>query len=86
MWRRGPDLLLLDQGASTTGSAPFDPKSALGPIEVAGVGAATLAVDLRLAEVRFIRPDGGFARLAGTIDPKDLVAIADTMTVAPTPK
>ena len=86
VWRRGPDLLLLDQGATTTGSAPFDAKSALGPVEVPGVGTATLAVDLQLAEVRFIRPHGGFARLAGTIDPKDLVTIADTLTVAPSPR
>jgi hypothetical protein len=48
---------------------------------VPGLGPADLAVDSRLAEVRFTRPDGGFARLAGTVDPKDLVALAATLTV-----
>jgi hypothetical protein len=81
VWRRGPDLLLLDQGASETGGPPFDASSRLGPITVPGLGPADLAVDSRLAEVRFTRPDGGFARLAGTVDPKDLVALAATLTV-----
>lgn len=86
VWQRGPDLLLLDQGATTTGSVPFDPKTTLGPIEVPNIGPATVAADLRLAEVRFVRPQGGFARLAGTLAPKDLVAIADTLTVGPSPR
>jgi hypothetical protein len=81
VWRRGPDLLLLDQGASEAGGPPFDASSRLGPITVPGLGPADLAVDSRLAEVRFTRPDGGFARLAGTVDPKDLVALAATLTV-----
>jgi hypothetical protein len=86
VWRRGPDLLLLDQGASRSGPPPFVARSKLGPLAVPGVGTADLAMDLRLAEVRFTRPDGGFARVAGTLDPKALVAIADTMTVQATPR
>jgi hypothetical protein len=86
VWRRGPDVLLLDQGATKSGTPPFVARSKLGPLEVPGVGAADLAVDLRIAEVRFTRPDGGFARLAGTVDPKALVAIADTITVKATPR
>jgi hypothetical protein len=77
-------VLLLDQGATVSGAPPFDSRSTLGPLEVPGIGRADLAVDLRIAEVRFTRAQGGFARLAGTLDPKDLVAIADTITVQAT--
>jgi hypothetical protein len=86
VWRRGPDLLLLDQGATTATAPPFDAKSALGPLLLKGLGDATLAVDLRIAEVRFSRADGGFARLAGTIDPKALVDLAGQLTVRVTPR
>jgi hypothetical protein len=80
VWRRGPDLLLLDQGASTSGRLPFDDRTELGPIELAGLGAATLAADLRSAEVRLTRPDGGFVRLSGTVPIDELLELADTLT------
>lgn len=79
VWERGGDLLLLDQGASQSGATPFDPASALGPVDVPGIGAAELAVDLRLAEVRFARPDGGFVRLAGTVPLDELLRLAATL-------
>jgi hypothetical protein len=84
VWRRGPDVLLLDQGAQDTGTPPFDATSRLGPITVPGLGSADLAVDTRLAEIRFTLPSGGFARLAGTLAPKDLLALAETLTLSST--
>jgi hypothetical protein len=84
VWQRGPDILMLDQGVNKNGAPPFDPRSKLGPIVVPGVGLADLAVDLRLAEVRFTRLAGGFARLSGTLDPAALVRLADTITVQAT--
>jgi hypothetical protein len=80
VWRRGPDVLLLDQGTTTSGSAPFDSSTKVGPIDVTGLGAAELAVDLRVAEVRFTRPGGGFVRLAGTLAPPELVRLAAKVT------
>jgi hypothetical protein len=85
VWVRGGDLLLLDQGASRSGALPFDPASTLGPVDVPGLGAAELAVDLRLAEVRLTRPEGGFVRLAGTLDPDDLVELAATLRLEGAP-
>lgn len=82
VWRRDGDVLLLDQGATRSGPPPFDSSTKVGPIDITGPGAAELAVDLRLAEVRFTRPDGGFVRLAGTIAPDELVRVASTLTQA----
>jgi hypothetical protein len=79
VWRRGADVLLLDQGVTTSGRPPFDARTAVGPVDIKGPGQATVAYDLRLAEVRFTRPDGGFARLAGTIAPAELVRLASTL-------
>jgi hypothetical protein len=82
VWRRGPDVLLLDQGVRPGGEPPFDASSKLGPLTIPGVGPADLAVDPRLAELRFTSPGGGFARLAGTLAPKRLVALAETLVVS----
>ena len=79
VWERDGDLLLLDQGASRSGNPPFDPDTVLGPVELPGLGGAELALDLRLAEVRLRRPDGGFVRVAGTVDPDELVELAGTL-------
>ncbi len=79
VWRRGPDVLLLDQGASTTGSPPFDPSSTIGTTDLPALGRAVLAVDLRIAEIRLTRPEGGFVRLAGTIDLAELTALAASL-------
>jgi hypothetical protein len=51
-------------------------------LTIPGVGPADLAVDPRLAELRFTSPGGGFARLAGTLAPKRLVALAETLVVS----
>ena len=82
VWERDGDLLVLDQGASQSGTLPFDPRSSLGPVDVTGIGPAELAVDLRIAEVRLTRPEGGFVRLAGTLDPDELLALARTLELA----
>jgi hypothetical protein len=79
VWVRDGDLLLLDQGASRSGNPPFDPDTVLGPVELPGLGSAELALDLRLAEVRLRRPEGGFVRVAGTVDPDELVELARTL-------
>jgi hypothetical protein len=78
-WRRGPDLLLLDQGRATGGGTPFDPATAVEDLQLAGVGPAVLAVDPRWAEVRLAGTEGGFLRLAGTLPVDDLVAVAGTL-------
>ncbi|MDQ2648847.1 MAG: hypothetical protein M3Z03_04780 [Actinomycetota bacterium] len=80
VWRRGPDVLLLDQGVGTGGATPFDEALVWRPLDLPGLGAAQLAGNLTSAEVRIRRPDGGFVRLAGTVPVADLVALAGEIT------
>lgn len=79
VWRRGPDLLQLDQGRVAPGSTPFDPDTAIEDVELPGVGAAVLAADVRQAEVRLAGTDGGFLRVAGTLPVDELLAVAATL-------
>lgn len=80
-WRRGPDLLVIDQGAADPGvGPPWDEDAAGTRVELGEVGSGTIVLDLRMSEVRIRRPDDGFVRVAGTLPPEDLVAIARTLT------
>ncbi len=79
VWRRGPDLLLLDQGATKGEEAPFDPDIRIGAVDLGPLGQAELAVDLRTSEVRMTRPDRGFLRLSGTIPLDELVTLARSL-------
>ena len=81
VWRRGPDLLLLDQGATKGEPAPFDPEIRIGTVDLGPLGQAELAVDLRTSEVRMTRPDNGFVRLSGTIPLDELVTLARSLHV-----
>ena len=56
-----------------SGPPPFDATPRSAPSTSARSGPAELAVDLRIAEVRLTRPDGGFVRVAGTVAPDELV-------------
>lgn len=85
VWTRGPDLLLLDQGAGRNGATPFAPGTVLGPLTLAGLGPAELAGDLRGLEVRVTRPDGGFVRLAGTVPLDELLRLADELRTEDAP-
>lgn len=80
-WRRGPDLLVIDQGAARPGvGPPWDTDAAGTTVDLGAVGSGTLVLDLRMSEVRIRRPDDGFVRVAGTLPPDDLVAIARSLT------
>jgi hypothetical protein len=78
VWTRGPDVLLLDQGATEGAAPPFDRTTTIGTVPLGGIGDAELGVDLRSAEVRMARPDDGFLRLSGTIPLDDLLALASS--------
>jgi hypothetical protein len=81
VWRRGADVLLLDQGATRGGPAPFDATTRIGTVDLGPLGQGELAVDLRSAEVRFTRPGNGFVRLSGTIPLDELAHLATQLQV-----
>lgn len=76
VWQRGPDVLLLDQGATKGESPPFDPQIRIGTVDLGSLGQGEIGVDLRSGEVRLTRPDDGFVRLSGTIPLDELVTLA----------
>ena len=83
-WVRGADLLVLDQGATMPGvSLPWDDRPVMERRDLGRAGTAQVAWDLRASEVRVVRPDGGFIRIAGTLPPDELAAIARTLTRTP---
>jgi hypothetical protein len=81
VWRRGTDVLLLDQGATRGGPPPFDASTRVGTVDLGPLGQGELAVDLRSAEVRLARPDHGFVRLSGTIPIDELTQLATQLKV-----
>lgn len=83
-WVRGPDLVVLDQGATMPGvPPPWDERPVVTTVELGDLGTAEVAWDLRASEVRLLRPDGGFVRVAGTVPPDELIAITRTLTRTP---
>ncbi len=82
VWQRGPDLLVLDQGRTTGGLTLFDPDTEVEALDLPEVGAASLALELRLAEVRVVGADGAFVRVAGTLPVEDLLEVARTLRPA----
>jgi hypothetical protein len=81
VWTRGPDVLLLDQGATRGAPPPFDASTRIGTVDLGALGPGELAVDLRAAEIRLTRPDDGFVRLSGTIPIDELTRLATTLQV-----
>jgi hypothetical protein len=76
VWRHGPDLLMLDQGATKGEPPPFDSTTRIGTVDLGRLGTAELAVDLRGAEVRITLPAHGFLRLSGTLPLDQLTRLA----------
>ncbi|HVM51882.1 MAG TPA: hypothetical protein VM262_01675 [Acidimicrobiales bacterium] len=80
VWVRGPDLVLVDQGAVVGGGPPpWDDRPWGEPVDLGALGPGELVFDLRLSEVRVVRGDGGFVRVAGTLPPAELVAVARSL-------
>jgi hypothetical protein len=73
---------VLDQGRTTGGLTLFDPDTEVEALDLPEVGAASLALELRLAEVRVVGADGAFVRVAGTLPVEDLLEVARTLRPA----
>lgn len=83
VYTRGADMLLIDQGASTTGKPPFDDDRPTESAAVGELGEGETALDLRANEVRVLLPDGGFLRVVGTRPLDELLAVARQLRLQP---
>ena len=71
----GPDLFVIDQGAGLSGPAAAENRPSF-HVTIPGLSHAVLIVDARENEIRADTPDGSFVRIAGTLRPSRLLAIA----------
>ena len=82
VWARGPDLLVLEQGGSSGGGAPFPPHPDAEPVDVGALGRGEVVSDGRGTEVRVVLGDGSFVRVSGTLAPAEIIEVARSL--APT--
>ncbi len=82
VWVRGADLLIVDQGA-TTGRDPFARTDVAAPVnlETPGLENAVIVLDLRASDIRIRLADGAFVRVAATLAPEELMAVARSLTL-----
>ncbi len=76
VWRRGPDVLIVDQGGRADGQPLLPPHPHGYRVSLGALGEAELVVDGRASEVRFVDDLGRSVRLLGTLEPSVLVELA----------
>lgn len=79
VWRNGVDVLIVEQGATLGGSAPFseDPKAKR--VGVGALGRGQLVYGPSSVEVRVLREGGRFVRVTGTLRPSELLRAARSL-------
>ena len=82
VWTRGPDVLIVDQGA-TQGDPPFGEDPNARRIETDELGEGELLYSLFASEARFKLEGTRFVRVRGTLEPSDLVEIAQMLEGVP---
>ncbi|HVM10773.1 MAG TPA: hypothetical protein VM345_20090 [Acidimicrobiales bacterium] len=75
-WRRGVDIVAIDQGGTLRGGEAFQPTAGAPKIEVAPFGEAELLLSGAGVELRAPRDGGRYVRIYGTIPIEELRAIA----------
>lgn len=73
VWRRGSDVLVVEQGGTLGGSAPFEEDPDAQGVRLGALGRGQLVYGSSSAEVRVLRKGGRFVRVLGTIPPSRLV-------------
>ncbi len=75
VWQDGIDTVILEQGSTSGGVRPFE-LGAGRRLMVDGLGEGEVVFDLRTSEVRFVRPNGYFVRVRGTVSRARLEELA----------
>jgi hypothetical protein len=82
VWTKGPDVFVIEQGA-TQGSSPFAADRNATRVDVGDLGRGELRLGLRESEVRVRTTDVRFVSVHGTLPPKRLLAIARSLQGEP---
>ena len=72
---RGPDIIVVDQGATLGGVPAFPEQPGAAKLDLGAVGSATVLPWLGGNELRVSRPNGHYVRLAGTVPVSELAAV-----------
>ena len=73
VWARGPDLLVIDQGGTLQGAAPFEMDPETPRVDVGALGEGEILVAGTGAEVRVPMSGGRFVRAYGSVPVETLV-------------
>jgi hypothetical protein len=74
VWVHGPDVLVIDQGGTLQGAAPFEMAPDTPRIDVGALGEAEVVLTGTGAEVRVLLPGGRYVQAYGTLPVEDMVA------------
>ena len=79
VWRRGIDIVVLDQGGTLGGVKPFEPVEQGTPVDLGPLGRGEALIGLGGNEVRVVHDPGRFLRVYGTLPTSELAAFAATL-------
>jgi hypothetical protein len=80
VWRRGPDVVLVERGGTRFFSQPLDEHPRGETVDLGGpLGSGQLILGLRGNEVRVLREGGAFVRILGTVPGDVLVEVARSL-------
>jgi hypothetical protein len=82
VWTRGPDVFVVEQGA-TQGGTPFERDPNARSVSIPGVGTGELRYSLGSSEVRIRTSAVRFVRIRGTLPPSRLLALARSLEPKP---
>jgi hypothetical protein len=73
---RGADVLVVDQGSTLGGLAPFTPEDKTVPVDLGTPGQGEVVATLGTVQARIAVGGGHYLRLLGTLPPRQLEAVA----------
>jgi hypothetical protein len=84
VWVRGVDVLVVDQGGTLGGYPPYAPDDAAPTVDLGPtLGHGEVVLSALEPAVRTILPGGRYVRVAGTLPPAELAAVARRLTSGP---
>lgn len=83
VWSRGPDALVVEQGASRDGTRPFEPHPRGEEVDLGALDVGEVVTDGRGTEVRVSYVDGSYVRVWSTLPRAEVLALARSLEAGP---